>query len=107
MDRLFDVTIEYLGRKRKDKFPLSTICLGKDGSFLVMDSDGKSVCFAANNCKVEQIAAHVIILRGYTDKPQHVTAYCVYANAEPQRRDASARPSGGAGSADLTKEDDR
>ena len=81
MDRLYNVTIEYLGRKRKDKFPLSTICLGKDGSFLVMDSDGQNVRFVANDCKVEQIAAHVIIFRGYTEKPQHVTAYCVYANA--------------------------
>jgi len=23
----------------------------------------------------------VIILRGYTDKPRHITAYCVYSNA--------------------------
>jgi hypothetical protein len=48
----------------------------------VLDSEGKSVRFAANNCKVEQIAAHVIIVRGYTDKPLHMTAYCVYANEE-------------------------
>jgi len=81
MDRLYNVTIEYLGRKKQDKFPLSTICLGKDGAFLVMDSEGSAVRFVANDCKVKQIAAHVIILGGYTDKPQHVTAYCVYANA--------------------------
>ena len=91
MDRLYNVTIEYLGRKRKDKFTLSTICLGKDGSFLVMDSDGQNVRFVANDCNVEQIAAHVIILRGYTDKPQHVTAYCVYANAEHEPRALASR----------------
>lgn len=79
MDRLYDVTIEYLGLKHQDKFPLSTICLGKDGTFLVMDGVGKSVRFVAKDCQVEQIAAHVIILRGYTDKPRHITAYCIYA----------------------------
>ena len=77
---MYHVTIEYLGKKQKDTFQLSTICLGKDGVFLVMDSDGKNVRFVAKDCEVEQIAAHVIILRGYTDKPEHVTAYCVYAN---------------------------
>jgi hypothetical protein len=81
MDKLYNVTIEYLGKKKVDKLPLSTICLGKDGAFLVMDSEGKSVRFAANNCKVEQIAAHVIIVKGFTDKPRHITAYCMYANA--------------------------
>ena len=80
MDRLYNVTIEYLGLKKQDKFTLSTICLGKDGAFLVMDAEGKSIRFEAKDCKVEQIAAHVIILRGYTDKPQHITAYCMYAN---------------------------
>jgi len=82
MDRMYNVTIEYLDTKRQHKFPLSTICLGKDGSFLVMDSEGQNVRFVANDCRVEQIAAHVIILRGYTDKPQHVTAYCVYSNVK-------------------------
>ena len=87
MDRLYNVTIEYLGLKKLDKFPQSTICLGKDGAFLVMDAEGKALRFVANNCKVEQIAAHVIIVHGYTDKPRHITAYCVYANAghEPAR----------------------
>lgn len=88
MDRLYNVTLEYLGIKKQDKFELSTICLGKDGAFLVMDSEGKTVRFVANDCKVLQIAAHVIILRGYTDKPRNITAYCIYANASrlpPQR----------------------
>ena len=80
MDRLYNVSIEYLGRKKQDKFPQSTICLGKDGALLVMDAEGKSVRFAAKDCKVEQIAAHVIVMRGYTDKPQHVTVFCVYSN---------------------------
>ena len=80
MDRLYNVTIEYLGLKKRDKFPMSTICLGKDGAFLVMDSDGNTCRFLANNCKVEEIAAHVIIVRGFTDKPRHMTAYCIYAN---------------------------
>jgi hypothetical protein len=80
MNRLYNVTVECLGIKKVDKFPQSAICLGKDGTFLVMDSEGKSVSFVANDCKVEQIAAHVIIVRGYTDRPRHITAYCVYAN---------------------------
>ena len=92
MDRLYNVTIEYLGLKKHDKFPLSTICLGKDGAFLVMDAQGKTVRFVAKNCKVEQIAAHVIILHGYTDKPRHITAYCVYANAPHQARTVASRP---------------
>lgn len=80
MDRLYDVAIEYLGRKTMDAFPQSTICLGKDGAFLVMDSEAAIVRFVAKDCRVEQIAAHVIVLRGYTDKPRHITAYCVYTN---------------------------
>ena len=80
MDRLYNVTIKYLGLKKQDKFPKSTICLGKDGAFLVMDGVGQRVLFVASDCRVEQIAAHVIILHGYTDKPRHITAYCVYAN---------------------------
>jgi hypothetical protein len=80
MNKLYDVMIEYLGRKEQDKFPLSTICLGRDGTFLVMDSEGKAVRFVAKDCKVEEIAAHVIILRGYTDKPEHISAYCTYSN---------------------------
>lgn len=81
MDRIYNVTIEYLGRKKQDKFPGATICLGRDGAFLVMDLEGKTIRFAANNCKVEQIAANVIIVQGYTDKPRHMTAYCIYANS--------------------------
>ena len=80
MNRLYNVTIEYLGLKKQDKFLKSTICLGEDGAFLVMDSEGKGVRFAAKDCKVEQIAAHVIVVKGYTDKPRHITAYCIYAN---------------------------
>lgn len=80
MDRLYNVTIEYTGLKRQDKFPQSTICLGKDGDLLVMDADGERIRFVAGNCRVEQIAAHVIIIHGFTDKPRHITAYCVYAD---------------------------
>ena len=86
MNRTYDVTIEYLGRKKVDKFAQSTICLGKDGAFLVMDSDGEIIRFSAKNCKVEQIAAHVIIISRFTDKPRHITAYCVYSNAQGQPR---------------------
>ena len=84
MKRTYNVTIEYLGRKKVDKFPQSTICLGKDGAFLVMDSDGATVKFSANSCKVEQIAAHVIIIHGFTDKPRHITAYCIYSNVKAE-----------------------
>jgi hypothetical protein len=80
MNRRYNVTIEYMGRERHDKFPMSTICLGRDGVFLVMDSEGKTVRFVARDCRVDQIAANVIILLGYTDKPQHITAYCVYTD---------------------------
>ena len=86
MDRLYNVSIEYLGRKKQDKFPQSTICLGKDGALLVMDAEGKSVRFVASDCNVEQIAAHVIIIRGYTDKPKHVTVFCVYSNEQVENR---------------------
>ena len=91
MDRLYNVTIEYLGIKKQDKFPKSIICLGKDGVFLVMDAEGKGVRFVAQDCKVEQIAAHVIIVRGYTDKPRHITAYCIYANAQVEFQEGSFR----------------
>jgi hypothetical protein len=94
MNRLYNVTIEYMGRKKVDKLPQSTICLGKDGAFLVMDAEGESVRFAANDCKVEQIAAHVIIVHGYTDKPRHITAYCIYANDELTLRSEAERNGG-------------
>ena len=84
MDRLYDVSIKVLGRKKQDKFLRSTICLGKDGYFLVMDSKGQGVRFVARDCKVEQIAAHVIVIRGYTDTPRHVTVYCVYSKDSNQ-----------------------
>ena len=80
MNRLYNVTIEHLGRKRTDKFPASTICMGKDGAFLVMDANGTQVRFAANHCRVEEIAAHVVIVTGFTDRPRHITAYCIYAD---------------------------
>lgn len=85
MDRLYNVTIEYLGLKKQDKLPQSTICLGEGGAFMVMDAEGKSVRFLAHNCKVEQIAAHVIIVHGFTDKPRHITAYCIYVNKQNTR----------------------
>jgi hypothetical protein len=97
MDRLYNVTIEYLGIKKQDRFDLSTICLGKDGAFLVMNCEGNAVHFVANNCKVTEIAAHVIIIRGYTEKPRHMTAYCVYANTaleHPPRFGGGTAPSG-------------
>jgi hypothetical protein len=80
MDRLYNVTIEYLGSKKLYKFPQSTICLGKEGELLVMDSEGKRIRFDAKDCRVEQIAAHVIIIRGYTERPRSIRAYCVYVN---------------------------
>ena len=56
MNRLYNVTIEYLGMKKQDKFPQSTICLGKDGAFLVMDEEGNGVrCqshFVESPCRV-------------------------------------------------------
>jgi hypothetical protein len=81
---LYNVNVEYTGRKKVDNLPMSTICLGKDGAFLVMDSEGKGVRFEAKNCKVEQIAAHVIIICGYTEQPRHITAYCMYAQKSQQ-----------------------
>ena len=79
-DRLYDVTIEFLGMKKKDTFKNAAICLGKEGEFMVMDATGSRLSFMAECCKVEQIAAHVIIIKGFTQglKPKHITAYCVY-----------------------------
>ena len=86
IDRLYNVRIEYTGTKRVDTFKGSTICLGKEGDFLVMDSEGYTTRFMANNCRVEQIAAHVIVVTGFTDRPRHITAYCVYAtDKEPTK----------------------
>jgi len=79
MDRLYNVTIEYTGLKKAAIFSQSTICLGKDKSFLVMDEKGEKIRFQAVDCSVEQIAAHVVIIRGYTEHPRHMTAYCIYA----------------------------
>ena len=81
MSRLYDVTIECLGLTKKHVLKKSTISLMKDGAFLVMDEKGCDIRFAAYDCKVEQIAAHVIVIRGYTDKPRHVTFYCAYNDA--------------------------
>lgn len=44
-----------------------------------MDAKGNNVRFSAKDCKVKEIAAHVIIIQGYTDKPRHITAYCMYS----------------------------
>ena len=81
MSRLYDVTIECLGLKKKHILNKSTISLSTGGTFLIMDERGVDIRFAAYDCKVEQIAAHVIVIRGYTDKPQHVTFYCAYNDA--------------------------
>ena len=91
MNRIYDVTIEFLGLKKQDTFPMSTICLSKDGTFLVMDSDGNRDRFMAKDCRVEQIAVNVIVVRGYTDKPSHITVYCIYANAPVVGRERSER----------------
>jgi len=79
INRLYNVTIKYTGTKKVDKLSQSAICLTKDGVFLVMDSDGNRIRFAANNCKVDQIAANLITVHGFTDRPLHITAYCIYA----------------------------
>jgi len=81
MSVTYNVVIERLGRKKKDRFSLATICLNKDGTFLVMDSEGKKILFMAENGKVEEIAAEVIVVRGYTTTPCcSITAYCVYSS---------------------------
>lgn len=80
-NRLYNVRIEYTGMKNVDTFKESTICLGKEGDFMVMNSDGMTSRFMAHNCRVEQIAAHVIVVTGFTDRPRHITA-----EADPQKR---------------------
>lgn len=87
MSRLYNVTVEYLGKKKADKFQKSTICLDKNGDFLVMDCEGKAIRFKANNCKVDEIAAEVVIIRGFTDKPSHIAAFCMYETKKGGKND--------------------
>ena len=79
MARHYYVTIEYLGKRKKEEFQCALICLDKQGEFLVMDSAGEWILFHAKRCKVEEIHAHVIVVSGFTDKPEYITAYCRYA----------------------------
>jgi hypothetical protein len=78
--RTYNVTIEYFGKKKTDKYPDSVICLGRDGSFLVLDASGDGIRFEAARCRVDQISANAIFISGFTDKPQYITAYCIYAD---------------------------
>ncbi len=81
MNRLYNVTIYYLGKKKRLALTGSTICLTKDGGFLAMDAEGAKVLFSAKRCEVEEIAACAIIITGFTDNPEYITAYCVYSGS--------------------------
>lgn len=76
--RTYDITIEYTGLKKTETFRNVTFTLSSTGFLTVMDRDGNRILFCAQDCKVKEIAAYVIIITGYTAKPRHFTAYCVY-----------------------------
>ena len=74
----YKVTVQPLGRKPID-LGLCQISLDKYGSLLVLDEDGISVKFSAQRCRVDVMARDVIIVSGFTHKPEFVEVFCMYA----------------------------
>jgi hypothetical protein len=74
----YKVSIHPLGRKPKD-IGLCTISLDRHGSLLVLDEDGILVRYSAQRCRVECMAREVIIISGFSDKPEYVEVFCMYA----------------------------
>ncbi len=72
----YNVTIKPLGRKEQS-FGLSTIYLDQHGSFGVMDAEGKAIRYTLTRARVEEIAAHVVHISGFTHKPEFVDVWCV------------------------------
>jgi len=83
MSRLYNITVDFVGFENPIKFKNSTICLSKDGDFLAMNSEEKTVVFAGFDCRVIEIAAEVITIGGYTTAPcRYFSAYCLYAKGK-------------------------
>ena len=76
----YNVTIKPLGRKEQ-RFGLSTIYLDKNGNFGVMDAEGKDIRYTLVRARVEEIAAHVIHISGFTHRPEFVNVFCVKDDA--------------------------
>ena len=74
----YKVTVQPLGRKPID-LGLCQISLDKYGSLLVLDADGIDVRFSAQRCRVDGMARNVVIISGFTDKPEYVEVFCMYA----------------------------
>ena len=74
----YKVSIHPLGRKPID-LGLCKISLDRHGSLLVLDEDGILVRYSAQRCRVESIARAVIIISGFSDKPEYVEVFCMYA----------------------------
>jgi hypothetical protein len=74
----YKVTVQPLGRKPIDH-GLCQISLDKHGSLLVLDEDGAGVKFSAQRCRVDVMARDVVIISGFTHKPEFVEVFCMYA----------------------------
>jgi hypothetical protein len=74
----YKVTVQPLGRKPID-FGLCKISLDKHGSLLVLDADGIGVRYSAIRCWVECMGRDVVIISGFTDRPEFVEVFCMYA----------------------------
>jgi hypothetical protein len=74
----YKVTVQPLGRKPID-LGLCQISLDKHGSLLVLDEDGAGVKYSVQRCRVDGMARNVVIISGFTDKPEFVEVFCMYA----------------------------
>ena len=75
----YKVTIHPLGQIDPIDLGLCRISLDRHGSLLVLDEDGMLVRYSAQRCRVECMAREVIIISGFTAKPEYVEVFCVYA----------------------------
>jgi hypothetical protein len=48
-------------------------------ALLVLDADGIGVRYSAIRCRVDVIARDVVIISGFTDRPEFVEVFCMYA----------------------------
>jgi hypothetical protein len=72
----YNITIKPLGRKEHN-LGLSRIYLDKHGNFGAMDEDGTGIRYTLVRARVEEIAAHVIHISGFTHRPEFVDVFCV------------------------------
>ena len=74
----YKVTVQPLGKNPID-LGLCKISLDKHGSLLVLDADGIDVRYSAQRCRVDVMARDVVIISGFTTKPEYVEVFCMYA----------------------------